>query len=257
MSRELTAPSERLIAAARVAAAIFFDGEQLGKLRAIDVGCDHAKLAIYLVQSGICSHVLATDIGDGPIEKAREAVSRRKLRTEPLDRYISVRQNDGLKGLENEPAERIFILGMGGELISTILDNAPFLQDVSRKTLFVLQAMTDEAKLRRYLCENGFAILREELVRDKGRIYAVLACVYDGVRREMSEGALVLGSYHAQHPHPELFLPYIDRKIRIVSKTLDQRRAVGLAVQTEEALLLELQTFRKEGEERLERKELS
>ena len=73
MGRELTAPNERLIAAAKLAAAIFFEDEKIGSLRAIDVGCDHGKLAIYLVQSGICSHVLASDIGEGPLEKAREA----------------------------------------------------------------------------------------------------------------------------------------------------------------------------------------
>lgn len=66
MSRELTAPSERLTAAAQLAAAVVFEEEKIGKLKAIDVGCDHAKLSIYLVQSGICSDVLACDVNDGP-----------------------------------------------------------------------------------------------------------------------------------------------------------------------------------------------
>ena len=35
--------------AAKLAAAIFFEDETSGSLRAIDVGCDHGKLAIYLV----------------------------------------------------------------------------------------------------------------------------------------------------------------------------------------------------------------
>ena len=54
MGRELTLPSVRLTAAAELAAVAFFDGENGKGMSAIDVGCDHAKLAIYLVQSGIC-----------------------------------------------------------------------------------------------------------------------------------------------------------------------------------------------------------
>lgn len=254
MGRELTAPSERLIAAAQVAAATFFSDEK--ELYAIDVGCDHAKLAIYLIQSGICARVLATDIGNGPIEKAREAVARRKFRTEPLDRYITVRQNDGLCGMENERAERIFILGMGGELIASILEKAAFLHTTERKTVCILQAMTDEAKLRRYLYASGFEIVRERLVRDKGRIYSILACRYDGKTRCASDALLAVGAYHAENPHAELFLPYIDRKIRIAAKALAQKSDAGMACEKEKAYLEELQSLRQQGEKLLnERRE--
>ena len=94
MSRELTAPSERLTAAAQLAAAVVFEEEKIGKLKAIDVGCDHAKLSIYLVQSGICSDVLACDVNDGPVLKAKHNLSVRKFRKEPLEKYITVIKND-------------------------------------------------------------------------------------------------------------------------------------------------------------------
>ncbi len=251
MGRELTAPSERLIAAAQVAAATFFSDER--ELYAIDVGCDHAKLAIYLIQSGICIHVLATDIGLGPIEKAREAVARRKFRSEPLDAYITVRQNDGLCGMDNERAERIFILGMGGELIASILERAAFLHTTERKTVCILQAMTDETKLRRYLYTSGFEIVSERLVRDKGRIYSVLACRYDGKTRTASEAVLAVGAYHVAHPHPELFLPYIDRKIRIAAKALAQKSAAGIPCEAEKAYAEELKSLRRLGEKAIEK----
>lgn len=251
MSRELTAPSERLIAAAQLAAAILFEGEQQRSLRAIDVGCDHAKLAIYLVQSGICSHVLACDINDGPVAKAREAVLRRKNKSESLSRFITVVQNDGLQGLADIPADRVFILGMGGELIADILERAPFVRDASRRTAFVLQAMTGESDLRRYLCQRGFVILREKLVRDKGRIYSLLLCRYDGVERHMNEALLSVGEYHVYHPDHELFLPYIDRKIRIQTKIVDKLVHAGMVCGSQETLLDELVMLRKRAAEQL------
>ena len=244
MGRELTAPSERLIAAAQLAAAILFEGEQGKELCAIDVGCDHAKLSVYLIQSGLCRQVLACDINDGPVKKAKETVARRRFRDQPLTDSITVRQNDGLQGLGSVPAQRIFILGMGGELIADILERADFTRDPSRKTAFVLQAMTSEALLRRYLCERGFAILKERLVRDKGRIYALMLCRYDGVCRNMSEGMLAVGEYNVRHPHPELFLPYIDRKIRIQAKAISQLESAGIDCQAQKALFDELKSLR-------------
>ena len=244
MGRELTAPNERLIAAAKLAAAIFFEKEEIGKLRAIDVGCDHGKLAIYLVQSGICSHVLASDIGEGPLEKAREAVARRRFRNEPLDRYITVRRNDGLVGFDHEPAERIFILGMGGELIASILERAAFLRDTGRKTICILQAMTSETDLRRYLASRGFEILRETLVMDKGRIYSLIACWYDGKIRTVSEARLMVGEYHIYHPDADLFLPYMDRKKRILSKKIAQMTEAGVPCEADRDVLCELKDLR-------------
>ena len=107
MPRQLTLPSNRLCAAAEIAAASLYDGETKN-LRAIDVGCDHAKLAIYLIQSGICSHVVACDINEGPVEVAKKNVSRRTFKDKPLSDYIDVVCTDGLEGLENTDANRIF-----------------------------------------------------------------------------------------------------------------------------------------------------
>lgn len=65
-------------------------------------------------------------------------------------------------------------------------------------------------------------VLREVLVNDKGRIYSLIACRYDGIVRKMSEAELCVGIYHVLHPDIELFLPYMDRKIRILSKKIAQ-----------------------------------
>ncbi len=221
MGRNLTLPSKRLTVAAEFAAAVLFEGEKGRKLCACDVGCDHAKLSVYLVQSGICEKVLACDINDGPVEKAKKAVRTRKFLDKSLSEYIEVVQNDGLKKFDNRHFDRVFILGMGGELISDIISNAPESIKYSKNTGFVLQAMTSEYDLRKYLCNNGYEIMDERLVEDKSRVYSVMLCRYDGKKRKMKEYEYHLGKANIKNREP-LFETYLGRKIRIFTKLFSQ-----------------------------------
>ncbi|MBQ7400354.1 MAG: SAM-dependent methyltransferase [Clostridia bacterium] len=245
MGRDITVPSVRLAAAAKIAAALLYDGEDLSDLTAIDVGCDHAKLAIYLVQSGICKHVTASDINDGPVEKARENVSRRTLMGKPLSDYIDVVLADGLSGLENRNANRIFILGMGGEVISGILDRATFIkkQDNKGKIKFILQPMTSEDKLRKYLLDNGYNILDEEMVLDKERVYAVMSVCFDGEKREYTPAELLLGKSNIEKGG-ELFVRQLERRIRITNKAISERKTADLDCTELEELLCEMMNIK-------------
>ena len=242
MGRDITIPSTRLAAAAEIAAASLYDGENTDNLIAIDVGCDHAKLAIYLIQSGICSHVTASDINEGPVSKARENVERRTLMGKPLSDYIDVVLTDGLSGLENVGANRIFVLGMGGEVISGILDRAEFLRNDENKgrIKFILQPMTSEDKLRKYLCENGYNILDEIMVEDKGRVYAIMSVCYDGIKREYSPVELLLGRKNIEKGG-KLFLRQLERRMRIAIWTIDERKTANLDCTEQEKLLHEME----------------
>lgn len=228
MSRQLTLPSNRLCAAAEIAAASLYDGETK-ELFAIDVGCDHAKLAIYLIQSGICTHVTACDINDGPVQRAKQNVSRRTFKGQPLSQYIDIVCTDGLAGLENLDANRIFILGMGGELISDILSRADFVRDEKHKgkIKFILQPMTSEDELRVYLYTNGFNITDEVMVLDKDRVYAVIQAVYDGQIRKGTKAEMLLGKHNIDKGGA-LFERQLERRIRITEKAIYDREKNGV-----------------------------
>ncbi len=243
MSRQLTLPSNRLCAAAEIAAVSLYDGEPKN-LCAIDVGCDHAKLAIYLVQSGICSHVTACDINEGPVQRAKQNVSRRTFKGQPLVDYIDVVCTDGLDGLENVNANRIFILGMGGELIADILKKAHFLRrdELKGKIKFILQPMTSEDELRVYLYTNGFEIIDEVMVLDKDRVYAIISAVYDGEKRQGTKAEMLLGKHNIQKG-TELFKRQLKRRIKITEKALDNREKSGLDSDELKELLQEMKNI--------------
>lgn len=241
MGRDITIPSARLTAAAGIAAACLFDGEDTDNLVAIDVGCDHAKLAIYLVQSGICKHVTASDVNEGPVNKARENVGRRTLMGRPLSEYIDIVHTDGLSGLQDRKPNRIFVLGMGGEVISGILDRANFVRSGENKgrIKFILQPMTSEDKLREYLLSNGYNILDEEMVLDKDRVYAIMSTCYDGVKREYTPAEKLLGKHNIQKGG-QLFNRQLERRIRITQKAITDRKKAELDCRELEELLREM-----------------
>ena len=132
-----------------------------------DIGTDHGYIPNYLIENGIAKLVYATDISADSLGKNIEFS---KLRGNS-DSIIS-RVGDGLKPIENEKINTVIIAGMGGILISQIIENSiEFARGIE---YFILQPMTASYELRYYLYQNDFNILREEIVEDNDKIYEIM-----------------------------------------------------------------------------------
>lgn len=169
--------------------------------RPIDVGTDHAMIPVWLVQTGRCSHVLATDIRPGPLENAAGLISR--TGTEENIRLVLT---DGLHGLGPGDGDTVILAGMGGESMISILAAAPWTREEG--TLLILEPQSKKADLRRWLTENGYAIVSEQLVEDAGRIYPILTA-RSGESRTYTEAELHLGLLDQVADDP-LFGVYLD-----------------------------------------------
>ena len=141
--------------------------------RIADIGTDHAYLPAYLMMSGRVVSAIASDIGIGPLENARDTVIRYNLQDK-----IDLRLSDGLAAINQEEVDYICICGMGGELIAQIIDNASWVKN--SKIHLILQPMSAVDDLRIYLADNGFTVNTEKLVKDSGRIYCVMDVTYSG-----------------------------------------------------------------------------
>ena len=139
----------------------------------VDVGTDHGYLAVYLVQSGKASRMLATDVNLQPLQSAERCIAENGL----SDR-ISTRLTDGLAGLDLTEVTDIFIAGMGGILISEILSAR---HPLSQK--LVLQPMTQAPMLRQWLCEKGYRIERERCAVSAGKAYSVITARHVGEKQ--------------------------------------------------------------------------
>ncbi len=138
---------------------------------AADIGCDHGKLSAYLAASGRCPRVLACELREGPLQKARRTCA-------PWAAKIEFRLGDGLAPLRPGEADDIIIAGMGAETIMQILAAAPWV--FAENINLVLVPATKHSLLRRWLAQNGFALAGETLCTAAGRLYAVMDARYTG-----------------------------------------------------------------------------
>ena len=153
--------------------------------RVADVGTDHGLLPIWLLQNGFAASAVATDIRPGPLSRAES--HRRELGIGDMRCVLC----DGLEALSPHEADAVIIAGMGGENIAEILRKAPW---TASETLLLLQPMSRAETLRAFLKESGFRIEGEYLVRDKGKIYPVIAA-RGGVEDTLTPGELYTGRY--------------------------------------------------------------
>lgn len=152
--------------------------------RIADIGTDHAYLPIYLYAKGVIRGGVASDINEGPTDRARL-----NIRAWGAESAIEVLRTDGLSGIESYDPEDIFILGMGGELIARIISDAPWVREGKR---LVLQPMTHPEILREYLYKNGFTVTDEALV-EEDKIYQIICAEYVGVSEDADAAELMFG----------------------------------------------------------------
>lgn len=113
-----------------------------------------------------------------PLEHARRTA--RQYGVEDDMRFLCC---DGLQGIGPEDVDTVVVAGMGGETIIHILSQASWTKAGS--TLLLLQPMTKQEDLRRWLNENGYAQCAERLVQDKEYLYPIFT-VYGGPQPPLS-----------------------------------------------------------------------
>lgn len=135
--------------------------------RVADIGTDHGYLGIYLLQSGAARHVIACDLRKDPLENAR-----RNAKLFGVDGEMELRLSDGLEKILPDEVDTVVMAGMGGDLIQKILSQCPWRKREGLQ--FILQPQSAGNVLRRWLCEDGFEIRREEPLQDGHFLYTVM-----------------------------------------------------------------------------------
>ena len=139
--------------------------------RVADIGCDHGYLSIHLLQSGIASSVIESDVAEGPLQSAMRNAAKFGVRNK-MEFFLS----DGVASVPQDFTCMV-CAGMGADTIIPILANAPWLKNTCYK--LILQCQTKSHLLRRYLSQNDWHIKNEQLVRDGHFLYTVMEVVYE------------------------------------------------------------------------------
>ena len=206
--------------------------------RLADIGSDHAYLPIALCLENRIKCAIASDINEGPVASARANIAAAGLG----DRVAAVRA-DGLDGARKFAPDCITVLGMGGELIVTILSRAEWIKNEG--ITLVLQPMTHPEILARYLAENGFETLDEVIVCENGRTdraYRIIKARYDGRPREIDAADAYVGSINLARNDDDTRV-YITRTVYFLQNKINGKKTAGLDHSEESEIVSELEKY--------------
>ncbi len=133
-----------------------------------DIATDHCYIPIHLSKNKEVKKVIACDINEKPLKNGES-----HIREFGLENLIETRLGDGLNPIKTNEVESIIIAGVGGSLISKILnDNIEIVKSVKQ---LILQPQADLIGLRKYILSIGFKIDKEYVV-EENRLYTILDC---------------------------------------------------------------------------------
>lgn len=185
-----------------------------------DIGTDHAYLPIYLVMTETCKTVYACDINEGPCERARENLAVFSVSSEA----VRISRRDGIEGLSGHDINKFIIFGMGGELIAHILAG----EELPVGTRFILNPMTKQEELRRYLCENGYRILDDGTVFSDKKYYQIIYAEKTGKKQPLPDRMILKFGKFNLEKNTEVFREYLKKTHRELSYAHNARVAAGL-----------------------------
>ncbi len=131
-----------------------------------DIGSDHGKLMIALAESGKIRKGFAVENKEGPFERLRSNLIRYHV-----DDIVTPLFSDGIKDITRD-VSTIVIAGMGGQTIVNILKAHPE-KLISVKTI-IIDAHTAVPFARKEICQMGFAIADEKIVKEDGIFYEII-----------------------------------------------------------------------------------
>ena len=185
-----------------------------------DVGTDHAYIPIALVEAGKAPFALASDINEGPLERARQNIEGLGL----SDR-IRTELCDGIP--LDAPSGVLILAGMGGLLMSRILKRAEKLLPLF--SIIVAEPQSDLDVLRQTLYELGFDISEEDMIREDGKYYACIKAISAAPdkRQALPERAgLLYGPLLIRDKNPVL-REYLEKRERVNTGILTQMKKAG------------------------------
>ena len=132
-----------------------------------DIGCDHALLDIYLLQSKKVKKVVASDITPGALNQAKSNVKKYGVKE------IDLRLGDGLNTInDSDKVDTVVLSGLGNIKINNILnENKKLLNNINT---IIIQSNTMPDMIRSEVIKLGYKIDDERLVLENNIIYEII-----------------------------------------------------------------------------------
>jgi tRNA (adenine22-N1)-methyltransferase len=180
--------------------------------RVADIGCDHGYLGIYLLQQGIASSVIASDVNEQPLQCAVINAEKYGFR-DKMTFYLS----DGVRNIPRD-FDCMVCAGMGADTMISILEAAPWLR--SGQYRMILQCQSKTPMLRKYLSEQGWYIARETVLRDGRFLYTVMEVLWKPGCEQLTVGQQYITPALLADSAPELeeYCRWVVEGLRIATR---------------------------------------
>lgn len=186
-----------------------------------DIGSDHAYLPAWLILNEVVTQAVAGEVVQGPYDSACQLVSQLGL-----SEQITVRLANGLEAIEaTDHVTAITIAGMGGALISEILDRGVAQGRLTGQERLILQPNIGERKLRTWLQAHQYSLIAEELIEEDGKRYEVLVAEKASEMPHYTPQELLFGPHLLTSGNPllkEKWADELQQKERILNQLSDE-----------------------------------
>ncbi|MFY4774902.1 tRNA (adenine(22)-N(1))-methyltransferase [Metabacillus sp. RGM 3146] len=164
-----------------------------------DIGSDHAYLPCYAVKHQLASKAIAGEVVDGPFRSAMQQVQK-----SGLTGLVEVRKGDGLEVIAAGEVTCVSIAGMGGGLITKILEQGK--EKLNGSERLILQPNIHANHIRKWLLDNMWELKDESILEEDSKIYEILIAEKgnpDASYRGMDlDAGILLGPYLAKEKDP-------------------------------------------------------
>ncbi len=150
----------------------------------MDVGCDHALLDIYLIQSGLINNIYVGDVNPNALENGKQNIEKYELESQ-----ITPILSFGIEKISDIDVDTLIISGMGSKTIIEIL-SSPNLNKIYK---LILQSNNNHYELRKFLMQNQFIIIDEEVIEDGKKTYINIIAVKNDQKLQYEEEQLEFG----------------------------------------------------------------
>lgn len=136
---------------------------------AADVGADHGKLIISLVEDNKIYKGYAIENKKGPFSRLKEAIEQ-SFKQEKIIALFS----DGIKDIPPD-INILIIAGMGGDNILKILNDG--IDKLKNIEYIIIDAHSSIDKVREFVCNHGFSIAEEKIIYEDLIYYQIIKFV--------------------------------------------------------------------------------
>ena len=131
-----------------------------------DIGSDHGKLMIALIESKTIAKGYAVENKEGPFERLKNSLTKSGV----IDKVTPL-FSDGIKDLPSD-TKTVIIAGMGGLNIVNILKSHR--EKLVHVETIIIDAHNAVPEARKEICQLGYAIADEKIVKEDNIFYEII-----------------------------------------------------------------------------------